>query len=102
MVKKLQKKDVNKRVEKCTKRMPFQPSPRTIQPRSMKDRQQMWCLAGLRYLKAPIVVWCEIVISFDMYAYVANGFFNLYMEVSVILLIFHFAWLLRYAEKRHP
>ena len=67
MVRKLQQKDVKKRVKKSTKRMPFQPSPRTIQPRSMKDRQQMWCLAGLRHLRAPIVVWFEMVISFDMY-----------------------------------
>lgn len=60
MVKKLSKKDIKKKVARCDKRMPFQPSPRVMQPRSMKDKQQMWCLAGLKHLGAPLALWqCE-------------------------------------------
>ena len=47
---------IKKKMERVHKRMPFVPeeSPTIRQPRSMKDRQQLWLLAGLKDLKAPI------------------------------------------------
>ena len=47
---------IKKKMERVHKRMPFVPeeSPTIRQPRSMKDRQQLWLLAGLKHLKAPI------------------------------------------------
>ena len=50
------KKETDRRVNQMDSRQPFQPSPRVMQPRSQKDRQQMWVLSGLRHLKAPVVV----------------------------------------------
>ena len=50
------KREVKRRVKRADGQQPFQPSPYLKQPRSMKDRQQMWVLSGLRHLKAPIVV----------------------------------------------
>ena len=53
--KSLKKDAVKRKVKAMDKKMPFQVSPRTIQPRSMRDRQQMWCLAGLKHIRAPVV-----------------------------------------------
>lgn len=54
-VKKILKRDVNRRIAAEDKKMPFQPSPTIAQPRSMKDRQQMWILSGLTHIRAPLV-----------------------------------------------
>ena len=58
MVKKLNKKDVEKKLARVHKDMPFHESPTIRQPRSMRDRQQLWVLAGLKHLRAPVVLWC--------------------------------------------
>lgn len=59
MGKKVLKKDIKTKVARVQWELPFQPSPRTFQPRSMKDRQHAWVLAGLKYLKAPMVIWLD-------------------------------------------
>ena len=59
MGKKVLKKDIKTKVARVQRELPFQPSPRTFQPRSMKDRQHACVLAGLKYLKAPMVIWLD-------------------------------------------
>lgn len=61
-VKKILKDDLRQRLERCQKQMPFTPSPRVLEPRSMKDRQQAWVLAGLKHIGAPCVPGCNSVI----------------------------------------
>ena len=48
------KKEVQRRVKGLDSKMPFQESPTLKQPRSMKDRQQAWVLAGLKHIRAPL------------------------------------------------
>ena len=61
---KMLKKEVDHRVKKIDKALPFQPSPRVLQPRSMKDRQQLWVLSGLKHLGAPVVLWVGTCLKF--------------------------------------
>lgn len=63
---KVLKKELKKRIDKTQKSMPFQPSLTIRQPRSMKDRQQAWVLAGLRHIRAPIVFWFLDIHLFPM------------------------------------
>jgi len=63
---KMLKNEVDRRVKKIDKALPFQPSPRVLQPRSMKDRQQLWVLSGLKHLGAPLVLATMINMVFSI------------------------------------
>ena len=68
MVRKLMKRDIQKRLDKVQKNMPFHDEvPMLKQPRSMKDRQQMWVLAGLKHLRAPVVFWIAVVVGLFLF-----------------------------------
>jgi len=67
MAKRVLVAEAKRRVKKVLERTPFKPSPTIKQPRSMKDRQQLWVLSGLKHLRAPVVFW----ISYQ-YMFVSN------------------------------
>lgn len=68
------KREADRRIKQMDRRQPFQPTPRVIQPRSLKDRQQMWVLSGLRHLKAPVVVCLNSHSFFLMVGLKSSGF----------------------------
>ena len=50
------KKEVKKRLKRVEKEMPFKSAmPSQPRCRSMRDRNLLWCLTGLRHLRAPLV-----------------------------------------------
>lgn len=59
------RKDVTKkagyRVRVADGKLHGEPTPTMKQPQSMKDRQQAWVLAGLKHLRAPVVICWELI-----------------------------------------
>lgn len=73
MAKRVLVAEAKRRVKKVLEKTPFKPSPTIKQPRSMKDRQQLWVLSGLKHLRAPVVFWIS-----NQYMFVSNLFLKVW------------------------
>lgn len=62
------KRQHERNLKKVKKDLPFQsdPQPSTKVPRNMKTKQKSWILAGLRHLKAPIVLATLVTLLFQV------------------------------------
>lgn len=62
------KRQHERNLKKVKKDLPFQsdPQPSTKIPRNMKTKQKSWILAGLRHLKAPIVLATLVTLLFQV------------------------------------
>lgn len=77
MAKRAQVAEAKRRVKKVLEKTPFKPSPTIKQPRSMKDRQQMWVLSGLKHLRAPVVFWIS-----NQYTFVSDLYVKVWFTID--------------------